>query len=60
MSETPTVEQLQQELSELRDRVSELEASRENLGAENRSLRESEETFHLMVQSVRELRDLHV
>ncbi len=54
MSETPTVEQLQQELSELRDRVSELEASLENLGAENRSLRESEETFHLMVQSVQD------
>ena len=52
--ETPSVEQLQQELSVLRHKVSKLEASLETLSAQNRGLRESEERRHLMVQSVRD------
>jgi PAS domain-containing protein len=52
--EIPNVERLQQELSELRHKVSELETSAENLTAQNRSLRESEERFQLMIQSVKD------
>jgi PAS domain S-box-containing protein len=53
MNETSSLELLQKELSQSRQRISSLEASLESLGAQNRSLRESEERFHLMVQAVR-------
>jgi PAS domain S-box-containing protein len=53
MSETSRAELLQKELWQSRQRISELEASLESLAAQNRSLRESEERFRLMVQAVR-------